>query len=77
MVFRKNLFKIKSHYESGPKSFNVSVNEFADMTQEEFKAKMLTVKVEDATKNVKELPTDNLPEDINWIDKNIVNPVKN
>eukprot|EP01015_Nassula_variabilis_P015869 TRINITY_DN2385_c0_g3_i5.p1 TRINITY_DN2385_c0_g3~~TRINITY_DN2385_c0_g3_i5.p1 ORF type:complete len:364 (+),score=44.40 TRINITY_DN2385_c0_g3_i5:58-1149(+) len=75
-VFRQNFFRIKEFYEQGPKSYDLALNEFADLTNEEFRAKYLTLHVKQQEKNVKLLPTDNLPESVNWVDRGIVNRAK-
>merc|ERR1719421_648144 len=80
MTFKKNLQFIQMH-NAGNSSVTVALNEFADMTNEEFSAKMKGyTHVERPlmrSKNVKTLPTTNLPSSVDWTTKGVVTPIKN
>ncbi|XP_017489962.1 PREDICTED: cathepsin L1-like [Rhagoletis zephyria] len=87
-VFADNLEFILKHnreYQAGLKSFSVGVNNFADMTNAEFRAHFNgfrpyagSIQSEDLNKN-----TDNasasvdLPDTVDWVQQGLVTPVKN
>jgi C1A family cysteine protease len=79
-VFKKNLQFIERH-NAGNSSVTVGLNEFADMTNEEFNAKMKGYKHVERpfirSKNVVTLDTSNLADSIDWTTKGAVTPVKN
>jgi cathepsin F len=56
------------------------VTEFSDLTEEEFAAQFLGLKVPEAIKNAPSgpyLPTGDLPEEFDWRNLGAVTPVKN
>eukprot|EP01016_Furgasonia_blochmanni_P026317 TRINITY_DN27_c0_g1_i1.p1 TRINITY_DN27_c0_g1~~TRINITY_DN27_c0_g1_i1.p1 ORF type:complete len:421 (-),score=148.91 TRINITY_DN27_c0_g1_i1:54-1316(-) len=76
LVFRQNVLKIKEHNKQG-KSYSLAVNQFADLTAEEFKAKYLTLKApSQRTLNVTYLDTTNAPDSVDWREQGIVGKVK-
>eukprot|EP01016_Furgasonia_blochmanni_P026320 TRINITY_DN27_c0_g1_i4.p1 TRINITY_DN27_c0_g1~~TRINITY_DN27_c0_g1_i4.p1 ORF type:complete len:416 (-),score=171.63 TRINITY_DN27_c0_g1_i4:278-1525(-) len=76
LVFRQNVLKIKEHNKQG-KSYSLAVNQFADLTGEEFKAKYLTLKApSQRTLNIAYLDTTNAPDSVDWREKGIVGKVK-
>ncbi|ESN98564.1 hypothetical protein HELRODRAFT_185843 [Helobdella robusta] len=88
-IFENNLKKIKSHnvlYKKGIKKYSMRVNEFADMTFEEFAAKKTCFKrrpnnpsdpIPPATTYLTSLsPLMDLPDHVNWTEKGYVTPVK-
>jgi len=83
-IFKENLAKIEYHNRSGA-SWKMAVNQFSDLTQEEFEATMTggykrtpgmsgvpLAKVATATKTRAELP-----DSVDWRDKGVVTPAKN
>jgi cathepsin L len=79
-VFKKNLQFIEAH-NAGNSSVRVGLNEFADMTNEEFGLKMKGYKHVERplmrSKNVEVLSEANLADSIDWTTKGAVTPVKN
>eukprot|EP01016_Furgasonia_blochmanni_P014928 TRINITY_DN1798_c0_g1_i3.p2 TRINITY_DN1798_c0_g1~~TRINITY_DN1798_c0_g1_i3.p2 ORF type:complete len:239 (+),score=111.98 TRINITY_DN1798_c0_g1_i3:60-719(+) len=76
-VFRDNLLYIKQHRAEGH-SYTLGINQFADLTQEEFRARYLTLKPElKKTNKVVELPTNDLPASVDWRANGAVAPIKN
>jgi cathepsin L len=82
-VWLNNLAFVESHnkrHAAGEESYNVEMNEFADMDTAEFKAKYLisfparsaTTKCTGAQAN-----TANIPDEVDWSAKGAVTPVKN
>jgi KDEL-tailed cysteine endopeptidase len=76
-IFKKNYGFIAGHNSNKNKTFKVGLNQFADMTLNEFKAKMLTLKKKVVNNNGVTLKNVKAPETIDWRDKGAVNPVKN
>uniref|UniRef100_A0A7S3N558 Cathepsin propeptide inhibitor domain-containing protein n=1 Tax=Euplotes harpa TaxID=151035 RepID=A0A7S3N558_9SPIT len=73
-IFRDNLNMINNHNLSG-KSYTMGVNQFADLTNEEFRAKYLST----YTKPVNTLEAEGnyeYPSSINWVQKGAVTGVK-
>ncbi|KAK8814417.1 hypothetical protein WA158_008279 [Blastocystis sp. Blastoise] len=78
-VFAKNLDYINEENTKGH-SYTLGLTQFTDLTNEEFKAKIATGLLKDNLRAKKEptvLPTDNLPESVDWREKNAVTPIKN
>merc|ERR1712110_686745 len=78
-VFFDNLKFIEDFYRGPKQTFELGINEFTDLTHEEFKEQYvggLRVKPESERHPVT-LPTDNLKASVDWRTKGIVNPVKN
>jgi C1A family cysteine protease len=81
ITFKKNLEYIRYHNEQGL-SYTMAVNEFADMTREEFKATMLGTKAPatlGASLGTFEAdPSASLPDSVDWRTKSgVVSAVKN
>lgn len=81
-IFRNNLARIEEH-NRGNYSWTMGVNEFADLTSEEFRMRYLGFQnrrldtsiprlTDYSLKNIKDLP-----KEVDWRSKNVVNPVKN
>jgi len=83
-VFNTNLKKIMEHNEAGH-SYKMGINEFSDLTQEEFESRHLggykgfnqhhATNVLSSSGSPK--VNSNLPESVDWRDKGVVSPVKN
>jgi cathepsin L len=75
--FKETLAKIAEHNSENGTS-TVGINEFSDRTKEEM-SKMLGYKpaANKTFKSAPLLPTDNLADEINWVTKGAVTPVKN
>ncbi len=78
-AFRHNLMKAVEHQALDPTAVH-GVTEFSDLTEEEFAAQFLGLKVPEAIKNAPSgpnLPTGDLPEEFDWRNLGAVTPVKN
>jgi hypothetical protein len=79
-VFCDNLDLITSHNELNL-GYELGMNEFGDLTWDEFQAKYLSYRPIDAPFRRKftssPLPTDNLPDEVDWVEEGKVNPIKN
>ncbi|CAK9860591.1 unnamed protein product [Sphagnum jensenii] len=78
-AFRHNLMKAVEHQALDPTAVH-GVTEFSDLTEEEFAAQFLGLKVPEAIKNAPsgpDLPTGDLPEEFDWRNLGAVTPVKN
>lgn len=84
-IFRSNLRLIEEHnakYETGESSYYLGINQFSDLTVEEFQKLYLNsrppkTETEDDDVFFQSKPSDVIPKAIDWRDKNVVLPVKN
>jgi len=78
-TFKTNVDFITSHnMRAEEHGYTVGLNQFADMSRQEFKSVMLTYKAENKKRNpVKILDTTNTPASVDWTTKGAVTPVKN
>jgi C1A family cysteine protease len=81
-IFRNNLQLIRTHNQ-GNASWKMGVNEFTDLTSEEFRMRYLGFK-KPLTSNIPRIVADysledtkDLPKEWDWRTKGVVNPVKN
>ena len=78
-VFYENLRFIEDFYRSGPHPYDLGINDFADVSHEEFEAKYfgMNVKPMERELNIVHLDTTNLDDAVDWRTKGAVTPVKN
>ena len=81
-VFEENYKKIVAHNEranNGLHSFRLAVNQFADMTTEEFKQRMngLRPEMKRQSSVVFDKVNNSLPATVDWRTVGVVTPVKN
>ncbi|EAR97576.1 papain family cysteine protease (macronuclear) [Tetrahymena thermophila SB210] len=88
IVFFENLARISQH--SSEKSYSKGLNQFSDMTKEEFRHRILNKKLSQKSNNADNgrnlaadpavsnlvFPTNNLPLSVDWRKKGVLNPVK-
>lgn len=77
-IFRNNLDKIRKHNAEGH-SWKMAVNQFADLTWEEFKRDRLGLRTHNRERNLPQLirlSTQNVPDTVDWRTKGVVNAVK-
>ncbi|CAF1353521.1 unnamed protein product [Adineta steineri] len=83
IIWEKNVKMIEKHNfeaDSGIHTYTMKVNQFADLTLDEFVKQMNTLKINDRKQENKkfEIPSNiNLPSSIDWRTKGWVTPVKN
>jgi C1A family cysteine protease len=75
-VFFKN-FKMITEHNSSNSTFSMALNHFADMTQEEFKTKMLGYKFTERPRNYAAPTLTQAPTSVDWRTKGAVTGVKN
>nr|XP_023025726.1 cathepsin L-like proteinase [Leptinotarsa decemlineata] len=79
-IFQEKLREIESHnakYEEGEVSYSLRVNQFSDLTSDEFARKLNEKSVLKATKPRKTVNVaTNIPDSINWVEKGAVLPVR-
>jgi len=79
-TFKQNLNKIEQH-NAGNHTYTLGVNEFADLTFDEFHAKMTGYNRRDQSylrsKNTVQLPIKDLPASVDWSAAGAVTPIKN
>jgi len=73
-IFKSNYLKMREHNRSG-KSWTLGINQFADLTAEEFKAFVQLHPMPQRPRNPVDLPTTNV-DNIDWRSKGAVTPVK-
>lgn len=84
LVFNQNWQLIKKHNEeasNGLHSYTLGINQFSDLTQEEFKKQYLGYKVQAGRKPLvaaaaRFRPSRSLPSEVDWRKKGFVTPVK-
>ncbi|GMI90009.1 hypothetical protein like AT3G49340 [Hibiscus trionum] len=80
-IFKENLEYIESFNNAGNRSFKLGLNEFADMTQDEFVAAHTGYKMRDNLTTSESTPFkyekfSDVPKSMDWRDKGAVTPVK-
>jgi C1A family cysteine protease len=79
-VFKQNKAKYEAHNKDSSKTETLGVTKFSDLTQAEFAAKYLTLKVHSAPKNIKTnlkaTPDCYKVDTINWVEDGMVTPVR-
>ena len=75
-IFAKNDAFIKKTNENPEGSFKLKHNKFSTMTKDEFSRVLGRLPAKASNAKTVELPTDNLADSINWIEKGAVNPVQ-
>eukprot|EP01017_Pseudomicrothorax_dubius_P024561 TRINITY_DN2609_c0_g1_i2.p1 TRINITY_DN2609_c0_g1~~TRINITY_DN2609_c0_g1_i2.p1 ORF type:complete len:403 (+),score=116.29 TRINITY_DN2609_c0_g1_i2:112-1209(+) len=74
-VFRDNVLKIKKIMDEG-RPYTLAINQFADLTQEEFASQYMGLKHQNRERNEIHLDTSNLQDSVDWRTKGAVTPVK-
>ncbi|KAF8029603.1 hypothetical protein BT93_E2124 [Corymbia citriodora subsp. variegata] len=81
-IFKKNLLFIEEFNASGNRTFKLGVNQFSDLTDDEFVRRptgYLASKQLKSPRNAslsQRYPTGDVPESIDWVEKGAVNPIK-
>lgn len=81
-IFKSNLEFVESFNKGGNKTYKLAINEFADMTNEEFRAYWDGYKISSDSRLYRKLPfkyenVTAIPSDIDWRKRGAVTPVKN
>ncbi|XP_010523123.1 PREDICTED: ervatamin-B-like [Tarenaya hassleriana] len=91
-IFKKNLEFIENFNRNGNATYKLGINQFSDMTDEEFRSTFTGLRLSDEIINGTSLPgpdetntlryvnvseADNLPENVDWRTQGAVTPVKN
>jgi len=81
VVFRENLNKIRKHNARRMVSWTMKVTEFADLTEEEFRDRMLGGYVKtpssQSPSRASKVSVADLPESVDWRDQGVITDVKN
>lgn len=80
-IFQSNVRVIENHnakYDKGEETYFMKINQFADLTDEEFEAMYLNYNDTEITNSeiFQLAPGDGAPDAIDWRDKGVVLPVK-
>ncbi|KAF8018667.1 hypothetical protein BT93_H3535 [Corymbia citriodora subsp. variegata] len=81
-IFKKNLRFIEEFNASGNRTFKLGINQFSDLTDDEFVRRhtgYLPSKQLKSPRNAslsQRYPTGDVPESIDWVEKGAVNPIK-
>jgi len=75
-VFRMNAAEIEAHNADKTQTFEKGFNQFSDLTQEEFAAQFLTLKVKRSI-HTRTMQDSGLKGDLDWVDAGKVTDVKN
>jgi len=79
-IFRRNAAKVDAHNADKTQTYEMGINQFTDMTQEEFAAQYLTLKVNRKYENehpMLGMTQGGLQANIDWVAAGKVTPVKN
>jgi cathepsin L len=80
-IFKNNLDFIDKHNSDKTKTYTVGMNQFGDLTTEEFRSLYLGVKISNKSNNniklFKPMEKLELPQNFDWINWDAVTPVKN
>lgn len=81
-IFRANYLAMENFSYSEDRSYTIGITQFSDMTTEEFRSTMLTLKTENlqtlkSSSKFLHLFEDNAPESLDWRTEGAVTPVKN
>ncbi|KAF8029596.1 hypothetical protein BT93_E2117 [Corymbia citriodora subsp. variegata] len=80
-IFKKNLWFIEEFNASGNRTFKLGINQFSDLTDEEFVQRHMGYLASKQPKSLRNAslsqryPTGDVPESIDWVEKGAVNPV--
>jgi len=78
-IFKKNLDSIDFHNSNPKNTFTLGMNQFGDLSKEEFRKYYLGLKTNSTKtrRNVERISAVNIPTSIDWRTKGAVTPVKN
>lgn len=77
-IFKYNLNKINEWNNNNYASFNLSLNQFSDLYTNEFADLHNGYKYKSTKRENDHFKyNNNLPDNVSWVDKNVVNPIKN